>query len=70
MVTEIGDGAFDTDEAVEKFCLTDGPVSKEQFAAKIVDTMMLESIQTKLKKVVLPETIRRIGVVAFYHNDF
>lgn len=69
VVTEIGDGAFDTDVAAEKFCFTDGPVSLKQFAAKIADTMVLEMIRTKLKKVVLPQTIRRIGVAAFYQNN-
>lgn len=67
-VVEIGDGAFDTDNAVDSVLLTDGPVPVDQIASKYMDVTIESIVCNRLKKVVLPETIRRIGACAFYLN--
>ncbi len=67
-VTEIGNGAFDTDHAADRVRLTDGPVPLEQLAAKITDNEIELKVRERLKEVHLPETIRRIGSCAFYQN--
>lgn len=68
-VVEIGDNAFDTDNAVDSVHLGDGPIPADQLSAKFMDIMIEEMVRNRLKKVVLPDTIRRIGACAFYQNN-
>ena len=68
-VVEIGDGAFSSDVKAQSLSFTDGPVSEEQLTAKSMDIMIEDMVCKRLKKVTLPETIRRIGCCAFYQNN-
>lgn len=69
IVVEIGNGAFDAHDAAESVSFSDGPVPAAQYGAKFMDVMVEEMVSERLKKVVLPETIRRIGQCAFYQNN-
>lgn len=68
-VVEIGDYAFDTDHAVDGVRLGDGPIPASQLSAKYMDILIEEIVRNRLKKVVLPEGIRKIGACAFYQNN-
>lgn len=68
-IVEIGDNAFDTDNAADGVRLGDGPIPAAQLSAKFMDIMIEEMVRNRLKKVVLPDTIRRIGACAFYQNN-
>ena len=69
IVVEIGDGAFDAHNAAESVFLGEGPVPAAQYSAKLMDVMIEDMVSRRLKKVVLPETIRRIGQCAFFQNN-
>lgn len=68
-VVEIGDYAFDTDNAADSVCFCNGPVSMAQISANFMDIMVADMVRNRLKKVVLPESIRRIGSCSFYQNN-
>lgn len=68
-VVEIGDNAFDTDNVADSVQLSDGPIPASQLSTKFMDVAIEEMVQNRLKKVVLPETIRRIGQCAFFQNN-
>lgn len=69
-VTEIGNGAFDTDAVMEQagFAWDKGVVA-EQLSSKLADMSIQQIARERIKEVRLPDTIQKIGTCAFYCNN-